>query len=398
MKYRFNKIITATIAILSLTASAQINDSIPVKGKWEVERVNEWYEAQPWLVGCNYYPATAINQIEMWQESTWDPKRIDLELGWAEDIGMNTLRVYLHDLVWADDEEGLYDRMEEFLNICQSHGIRPFFVFFDDCHMPNPELGIQPLPVKGYHNSGWVNSPSRDLAVRYSLGKATPEEIARLKGYVQKTMQRFSEDERILMWELYNEPGRGQGLTGNMESTSVADAFGDQSKQLVYDSWCWAREVNPSQPITSTTLGAVGDTNIRINKINSDVNSVHSYAEWERTKKRLKPYEETGRPIFLTEWLGRNNGSTVNNILPKLKKHNIAAINWGFVSGKTGTIWHWDSRKDRDVFKEREDGNVIKPGETYPEPDLWFHDLFRTDGTPYDEGEIQIFKKLTGKN
>ncbi|MCG8526180.1 MAG: glycoside hydrolase family 5 protein [Opitutales bacterium] len=369
----------------------------PVPGRWSEEKINAWYDELPWLVGCNYYPATAINQIEMWQASSWDAERIELELGWAEEIGMNTLRVYLHDLVWADDEEGLYERMDEFLNICEKRGIRPSFVFFDDCHRPDPKLGKQPLPVKAYHNSRWLNSPARELAERYSFGKASDEEIARLKGYVQRTMEHFRSDERVLYWELYNEPGRGQGLTGDMESTSVKGAFGDQSKQLVYDSWVWAREVNPSQPITSTTLGSVGKKNIKINRINSDLHSLHSYGNLEATRGRITTYFEDNRPLIMTEWLGRPN-SLPAEMLPYFKEHKIGAINWGFVAGKSQTTFHWRSRQNRDVYQERKDGNVFDLTDPIPEPEsgIWFHDLFRLDGTPYDPAEIEVFKKLRG--
>ncbi|MEM6470323.1 MAG: family 43 glycosylhydrolase, partial [Planctomycetota bacterium] len=279
-----------------------------VSGRWPAERVNAWYRKQPWLVGCNYYPATAINQIDMWQASTWDPQQIDKELGWAESIGMNTLRVYLHDLVWADDEAGLYQSMDEFLSICSKHGIRPFFVFFDDCHYPNPKLGSQPLPVTGWHNSGWVNCPARAVALRYARGTATAEEVAQLKGYVQRTIQRFADDERVLAWELYNEPGRGAGL---LEGDAKKNVIGDLSKKLVHDSWVWAREVNPTQPITSCTAGSVGEVNKAINYANADFHSIHSYSPPDRLEKLIQQYQADGRPVFVTEWLGRTKGSTV---------------------------------------------------------------------------------------
>jgi len=380
----------------------EINTTEPVPGQWSVEKINKWYKTQPWLVGCNYYPATAINQIEMWQASTWDPKQIDLELGWAEEMGMNTLRVYLHDLVWGDDEQGFYNRMDEFLDICKNHGIRPWFVFFDDCHFPNPHLGEQPLPIKAYHNSGWVNCPARDLALRYANGTATSAEIAHLKGYVQKTMERFKNDKRVLMWELYNEPGRGNGLDGDMGSSNVDTHIGDLSSKLVYDSWVWAREVNPSQPVTSSTVGAIGEKNILINDINSDLHSVHAYDGADKMRKMILDQQKDGRPVMVTEWLARTNHSTVADCLPVMKELHAGAVNWGFVSGKSGTIWPWSSRRDengkrKSVKTERENGNVVKPGEPMPEPEIWHHDLLRMDGSPFDPTEIEIFKKLTGK-
>ncbi|WNJ20644.1 cellulase family glycosylhydrolase [Pontibacter sp. G13] len=374
-----------------------------VKGRWNEKKINKWYAKQPWLVGCNYYPATAINQIDMWQASTWDPERIDLELGWAANIGMNTLRVYLHDLVWADDEDGLYQRMDEFLTICDKHGIRPWFVFFDDCHFPNPQLGEQPLPVRAYHNSAWLNSPARDLAKRYAKGKASPEEIAHLKGYVQGTMERFKKDKRILMWELYNEPGRGNGLNGDMGAKSKKTRIGDLSQKLVFDSWVWARDVNPSQPITSCTAGSVGKNNIKINRLNSDLHSIHSYTEPQELKTLITDYQKDGRPVIITEWLARDRGSTVEACLPVMKEMNVGAVNWGFVSGKSATIWNWGSRKNpagkkRSVLQERAEGNVVQPGEAMPEPEVWFHDLFRYDGTPYSTAEIELFQSLTTDN
>lgn len=372
-----------------------------VEGRWSVEKINEWYKKQPWLVGVNYYPATAINQIEMWQSSTWNPERIDMELGWAEDIGFNTLRVYLHNLVWESDEIGFYSRMDQFLDICKKHGIRPSFVFFDDCHFPNPKLGNQPLPVKAYHNSGWVNCPARDLALRYAHGKVSGEEINKLKRYVQNTMKRFKDDSRILYWELYNEPGRGKGESGNMRNIDgSSSSLGDLSNRLVYDSWVWAREVNPSQPITSNSLGSVGKNNIRINRMNSDLHSIHCYYTPERLEKTIVEYQSDGRPVVVTEWLARTLGSNVESSLPIMKKYNVAAISWGFVQGKSQTNWSWASRKKkdgkttRDVIEERKNGNVVYPGDSYPEPELWFHDLLRIDGTPYKKEEIDVFKKL----
>ncbi len=382
------------ICALKLNAQ-EVDYTKPVNGQWSKEKANQWYARQPWLVGANYLPATAINQIEMWQASTWDPKTIDKEFGWAKETGMNTMRVFLHDMVWASDKAGLYKRMDEFLNIAAKHRITPFFVFFDDCHFPNPTLGEQPLPVTGYHNSGWVNSPARDLALRFSEDKATPKEIANLKGYVQETIKHFKNDKRVLMWELYNEPGRGNNLDGADKASSI----GDKSNKLLYQSWLWAREINPSQPITGTAKGSLGEMNVKINRINADVLSVHSYEKPEVLERVIKNYQADGRPIIMTEWLARTQESSVAGCLPILKKYNVGAVNWGFVSGKSGTVWPWFSRRENgkniSVNQKRDEGKVVKPGEPFPEPKLWFHDLYRTDGTPFDQKEIDIFKELT---
>ena len=402
-----NKLLMIIAAVMSLSGmvssltAAKAEDILKkypeVEGRWSADKANTWYANQPWLVGCNYYPATAINQIDMWQGSTWDSATIDKELGWAESIGMNTLRVYLHDMVWADDEQGLYKRMDEFLDICQTHGIRPFFVFFDDCHFPEPKLGEQPATIKAFHNSGWVNCPARDAAIRYAKGEASEAEVAQLKGYVQKTIKRFKDDDRVLMWELYNEPGRGRGIGDNAGAADGNRAsMGDTSNKLVYDSWVWAREVNPSQPISSCTAGSVGEGNIAINRANSDIHSIHNYGPPQELEELILEYKKDGRPLIMTEWLARTRGSTVADCLPVLKKYNVGAVNWGFVSGESGTIWPWSSRHGKDVNKERAKGNVVMPGDAFPEPKLWFHDLYRVDGSAFDQKELEIFRELTG--
>ena len=142
----------AAIFLLSAAASAQ-------NGRWTEDRANAWYSKQPWLVGANYIPSTAINQLEMWQAETFDPERIDIELGWAEGLGMNTIRVFLHDLVWEQNPAGFQQRIDRFLAIAAKHNIRPMFVLFDSCWDPNPRLGEQREPRAGVHNSGWVQSP-----------------------------------------------------------------------------------------------------------------------------------------------------------------------------------------------------------------------------------------------
>lgn len=384
--------------------SREVDYFTPVSGRWSEEKINQWYAEQPWLVGANYYPATAINQIEMWQELTWDPETIDKELGWAADIGMNTMRVFLHRLVWLNEKEGLYQRMDEFLDICQKYGIRPWFVFFDDCHYPIPKMGRQPVPVRAFHNSGWLHCPARGLALRYAEGKATAREAKSLKAYVQEIMTQFKDDERVLMWELYNEPGRST-VEIEYEFYSRKDMMGERSNKLVYDTWVWAREVNPSQPITSTAKGSNGKNNIKINRINADLHSIHSYGGVEEITKYIRDYQSDDRPVMMTEWLARKDGSTVQDCLPLMKEMKVGAVNWGFVNGKSQTAWDRNSRKDEqgrrvhpDVRRAAGDTIVIRPGENYPEPALWFHDLFRVDGTPFSEEEIAIFKKLTDVN
>lgn len=365
-------------------------EAVELPGRWPSEKAKAWYEAQPWLVGCNYTPASAINQLEMWQAESFDHDTIEKELGWAQDLGFNTLRVYLHDLVWEQDTQGLYERMDHFLAICEANEIRVIFVFFDDCHRPFPKLGEQPAPVAAYHNSGWMNSPARDVALDYCNGTASESDCARLKGYVADTIRYFSEDERVLMWELYNEPGREYQLGSKKEN----DWFGDRSAKLLYHAWQWAREVAPSQPICSSAEGSVGYRNILFAKLNSDIHSFHTYGPPERVEELCAIYKDDPRPAICTEYMARSIGCTFQSSLPIFKKHKVGAINWGFVSGKSGTIWPWSSKDGKDIQAPWEHHRTLKPGEALPEPEVWFHDIFRSDGSAFDEAEIAFIKQI----
>ena len=239
-----------------------------------------------------------------------------------------------------------------------------------------------------------------------------------LKGYVQRTIARFANDRRVLYWELYNEPGRGNGEYDESGKLILAE-IGDRSRHLVYDSWVWAREVAPSPPITSTCLGGIGETNTA----NSDLYAIHVYDSFAELQKVVAMWLSEGRPVLVTEWLNRStiadipedirpllrdadwlkraDGSNIPKyVLPYLKAQNVGAINWGFVTGKSQTNWHWSSRYEnrriRNLANERRAGNVIRPGYPIPEPKTWFHDLFRSDHTPYDQAEIELFGSLTG--
>jgi hypothetical protein len=417
--------VTAPLAFPSGRARAAQTDAsvTPVPGRWSVDRITDWYGPLPWLVGANYLPSSKINQIDMWQASTWDADIIAREFDLARSIGFNTVRVFLHPLVWEDDEQGLYRRMDQFLSIATNAGIRPSFVFFDDCHYPYAKLGPQPLPVlPAFHNSGWVNAPDRELAERYARGEATTKEMAALKGYVQRTITRFANDPRVLYWDLYNEPGRGNGEYDASGKVTLAN-IGDRSQRLVQDTWVWAREVAPSQPITSTGLGGIGAMNAAINTANSDLHSIHSYDGLSALQDTVATWLAMGRPVLMTEWLNRTraedipaeirpllNDATISkgfdgtnvpqHVLPHLKAQKVGAIHWGFVTGKSETNWNWFSRyengKLRNLAAERRAGNMVHPGDTTSEPHIWQHDLFRPDHTPYDQAEVDTFKSLTG--
>ena len=191
------------LCFTSLLSSAQ-TPANSASDRWTEQKANTWYQQQPWLVGSDYIPAGAINQLEMWQAETFDPPQIDKELGWAEGLGMNTMRVFLHDLLWQQDAAGFKQRVDTFLTIASKHHIRPIFVLFDSVWDPFPKLGPQHPPIPGVHNSGWVQSPGAN-----ALRDET--QYPRLEAYVRGVVGAFANDPRVLAWDLWNEPDNGNG-------------------------------------------------------------------------------------------------------------------------------------------------------------------------------------------
>lgn len=108
---------------------------------WTCEQANEWFAKQKYRAGVNYVPSYAINSIEFWQKESYNPKIIDSELALLESLGMNTVRVSLNDLVWKDDPEGFYKRLDNFLEIADKHGAGVMFVFFTNGGKDNGKLG-----------------------------------------------------------------------------------------------------------------------------------------------------------------------------------------------------------------------------------------------------------------
>jgi hypothetical protein len=362
------------------TSSNKQSDTVPATAsRWSREKANQWYQQQGgWLVGCNYTPAYAINQLEFWQAATFDTARIDKELGWAQDLGFNVVRVFLQNLLWQQDSTGLLNRMDQFLQIAGRHGIGAMFVFFDGCWNPDPHLGKQPAPRPYVHNSGWVQSPGAKIL-------ADTTQYAQLKDYLQGIMRHFKNDPRVKLWDLFNEPDNDNG--GRFKDDLSAQDKYKYAFILLKDAFKWAREINPSQPLTvapwhrSWSDTSNMDPMDRFMFDQSDVISFHSYDSLNVTRGKVELLQRYGRPLVCSEYMARPTGSTFENILPYFKEQHIGAINWGFVSGKTQTIYPWDSWMKK---------------YTAP-PKVWFHDIFYENGKPYDPKEVALIRRLTGK-
>jgi hypothetical protein len=347
--------------------------------RWAEEKADAWYAQQPWLIGSNYVPKSAINQLEMWQEATFDPDEIEKELTWAEALGMNTMRVFLHDLPWQQDATGFKKRIDLFLSIASRHHIRPVFVLFDSCWDPLPHLGPQHPPIPGVHNSGWVQSPGAT-----ALGDANQYPL--LKSYVQGVVRAFAKDERILAWDVWNEPGADNaGSYPNQELKDKATRVATLLPQVFE----WARGANPIQPLTSgvwavdtspdgANLGELQQIQLR----ESDIITFHNYAWPEFFKSEVEWLKKYNRPVICTEFMARAVGSTFDTVLPIAKAERVGAINWGFVAGKTQTYFPWESWQHPYILDQ---------------PPVWFHEVLRSDGTPYRQAEVNLIRQLAGK-
>jgi hypothetical protein len=341
---------------------------------WPPAQARGWYDAQPWIVGANFVPSTASNQLEMWQAATFDPDTIDRELGWAAEMGLNTMRVFLHDMLWADDPDGFFDRVDTYLGIAGRHGIRTMFVLFDAVWDPFPQLGPQAEPLPGTHNSRWVQGPHIDVL-------RDPARRAALEPYVLDVVGRYRDDPRVLAWDVYNEPG-------NRVLAYVAHEPEDKrdlSAELLRDAFGWARSAAPTQPLTAAVWERVTGDVSRLEPIdhimldNSDIITFHSYAIVWDLQAPVGWLQSYDRPVVCTEYLARTLGSTFQQVLPYFFDERIGAIHWGLVSGRTQTIYPWTSW----AFPAEE------------EPEVWFHDVLHSDGSPFDPAEVALFEELT---
>ena len=345
-------------------------------GPWPVEKAETWGRDHGWLVGCNYSPRTAINQLEMWQPDTFDLAIIDQELAWAEGLGFTSVRVFLHHLLWDRDSQGFLRRIEQFLETADRHKIGVMFVLLDSVWDPFPHAGKQHEPKPGLHNSGWVQSPGLVIL-------KNPERHNELKDYITGIIGRFRTDRRIQVWDLFNEPENpNRSSYGRFEAANKPEL----ALMLLKKEFAWARSVNPTQPLTAGAW--VGDLSQadRLSPINqfmlqqSDVISFHNYKPLPEMKRDVEILRRYGRPLLCTEYMARPAGSRFDPILAYLKAEKVAAYNWGFVAGKTQTIYPWDSWQ--------------KPYAAAPR--VWFHDIFQPDGTPYDTKEVDYIRSVTG--
>jgi len=309
---------------------------------WDNKKAWQWFENQPVLKGANYIPRTAINSVEMWRSLTFDPVTIDEEFNWAAAYNYSSMRVFLNYIVWKHDPEGMLKRFEMFLKIAEKHSISIIPVFFDDCCFA---MRLEPWFIEqdgireGMYNSGWVPSPG------YGISNDTAQ-FGELKEFVQDFVSRYRNDKRIILWDVYNEPGPFFDKT--------------QSFALAKASMGWVRELKPIQPVT---VGVFNNPASKEFMELSDIITIHYYGQPAGFIKFLEDHENLNRPVICTEWMFRTTGSTADKLLPVFMKYKIGCYHWGLVAGKI--MYH-------------------------PFPEVWRHHVFFPDGSVYDKEEMNL--------
>ena len=355
-----------------------------MRERWSAEKAAAWYAGRPWIVGCNFIPSAAGNQLEFWASGAWEVGAISRELDLAASLGMNAVRVFLHDLAWEADRDRILGRVDSFLSLAQERGIAVMPVLFDDCWHAPASLGPRPAPRPGAHTSIWLRSPGLRAA-------RDARQRPRLEAYVKGVLTAFARDGRVLAWDLYNELGnfflpalaaRPPAKQLRLLAAGLAFYLAPlPTLPLFRAALAWAREVDPDQPLTSPLWIEHPALNRELLRA-SDVPSFHDYQAPAALAAKIDDLaaapEAAGRPFLCTEYLARTAGSTFQSCLPVFKERKVGCFNWGLVAGRTQTIYSWA------------DG-----GRATAEPALWYHDVFRSDGSPFSAEEAEFVRKMT---
>ena len=356
--------------------------------RWSEKDARDWWQARPWVCGFNFLPSTAVNFVEMWHPATFDIDTIEVELGWAAEIGFNAMRINLPFVGWQQDRDGLLDRLDRVMGTAHALGIDTVPCLFDDCGFggAEPTWGSQPDPIPDVHNSRAVASPGREAVLDLTLRP-------RLEAYVRDVIGTFREDPRILFWDLYNEPGNRMDFETIGYSHFVSE-LEVHALSLMEQSFGWARKVGPASPLSvaAWTTPLPGDdahpyqTEIdRSALIHSDIVTFHAYWGRDRVSQFIDYLEVLDRPILCTEWMARAVGSRIADQLQLFQDRKVGCFQWGLVKGRTQTWLPWP-----DDLVRAHGGTVDRS--------RWFHDLLKPDGSPYDPKETEIISTLAGNS
>ena len=373
----------AFVSLLAVSAFAQRHEP------WSRERAWAWYDRQPWIRGCNYMPASCANRVDQWQTLGAKERfeEMDRELAAAEEIGFNTMRlaVELQGFgVWLAEHDGFMENFERSLELLAKHKMRAIVLLGNDCMRPKriwqlPKPGPQPCDL-GYHGG---RKQSQHGSFPGEIGYSQVDDpVLKPKFYAmcEELMTKYRTDERILFWNLWNEPGNS-----HREQVSV-----EPIREMFRLAW----RIDPVQPLAADVwYGEYGTTTNDPNRAQyvagalSDIVSYHCYKGFEehvRIIAKLKRHFQ--RPMINTEWLARTVHCDVFDNYPLFYLERIGTLNWGLVNGRYQTHEPWE------FLWKRIEQNPRQAAEL--DMTKWLHDLLRPSLRPYDPREINLIRRF----
>ena len=358
-----------------------------MKRKWTVEEANAWYGRLGWLRGCNFIGSDCANRLDMWQRYKCEEKlaTADRELELAKKIGFNTVRLWANFDVYYAEPESFMDIFERYISLCHKHNQKVMIVLGYEEDLPRgdifvpKEMGEQAYAL-GFHQGRFPLSEEQKAMEPHHYMEY-PELKDTFIEMVRRIVGKYRDDERIICWNVWNEPGilRGERTIEFLDTLFSVIRNEDPIQPLCADIW---RGFNDGKPQSKEEAHALEL---------SDVISFHSYSEYRWFLENLSELKKLGRPVFVTEWLHRIFHNNVAEIYPLLYIENVANYCWGFVVGKTQTNEPWSGMWD--WYEEGKGANY--------DFTKWQHDLFRPNLRPYDPREIDLiehFNKLADKN
>ena len=350
-----------------------------MREKWSAEAAWDWYRARPWPRGCNFISSNSVNRFDWFQQYDHEAKReaTDRELALLAETGFNSIRIIMDFAAWKLEHDSYLAILEEYLTLAASHGISVLITLSNDCSVKKENIRMPtpgPQPIAWGHHGGTRNSAMvewRPGDVGYNPQLDEPEGLAELEAMVTEIVTRYAQDERVLAWDVMNEPGN-----------SNRDLLTAEPLRRLFAA---VRRCDPIQPVTADVWSPGGSAVETLAAELSDVISFHDYRPLADFAVAVRKWQRYGRPLLCTEWLSRISHSTVFDIFPILYLERIGCYNWGFVNGLSQmnepheAVW---------TILEREGAACTL------DPVPWMHDLYRPSLRPYDPKEIALIRRL----
>ena len=350
--------------------------------KWTIEEANEWYEKQGWLRGCNFIGSDCANRLDMFQSYKSEEKlaTAERELALCQKIGFNTVRLWANFDVYYAEPDSYMEIFDKYIDLCAKYGQKVMVVLTHEEDLPRGDVFVpkkmgEQTYALGEHQ-GRVPMTPEEKAIPAKHYYEYPELRESFLEMVRKTVRKYAKDERIICWNVENEPGI---------------AIGDRAIELLEVLFDLVRAEDPIQPLCADVWRGIKNDDIVSNSEKkayelSDVISFHSYQSFDRVVSQIRFHQKRGegRPILLTEWLHRINHNDIFDVYPLLYITNVANYCWGFVLGKTQTHEPWPVMWEQWDRGEDHGYDFTK----------WQHDLFRPNLRPYDPREIALIERF----